>query len=242
MYNIFIHTQLTIITIITNLTLTERQYKRTNASGWSCLAIFLSRHLTFVILRTNRWREIFVWSTEREKKGGKKKRIQWRAMAAFINGGHQPVRCPRFRLSAKGGSIFINAWHLDSYFKYTPSEYHEFVFNKSADEWAHRFWLPPCYRNRAPVNKRFSFFLEPTPIAFSSSPLESFSSLFFLENCNIISKTPLPRFRNLRKWELTSEELLFHKEFGLHCLKTFCQLSLHFFFLLLLYTIIYTQI
>lgn len=35
--------------------------------------------------------------------------------------GHQPVRCPRFRLSAlaKGGSIFINAWHLDSYFKYT---------------------------------------------------------------------------------------------------------------------------
>ena len=67
MYNIFIHTQLTIITIITNLTLTERQYKRTNASGWSCLAIFLSRHLTFVILRTNRWREIFVWSTEREK-------------------------------------------------------------------------------------------------------------------------------------------------------------------------------
>lgn len=101
MYNIFIHTQLTIINIITNLTLTERQYKRTNASGWSCLAIFLSRHLTFVILRTNRWREIFVWSTEREKKGGKKKRIQWRAMAAFINGGHQPVRCPRFRLSAK---------------------------------------------------------------------------------------------------------------------------------------------
>lgn len=139
---------------------------------------------------------------EREKKGGKKKRIQWRAMAAFINGGHQPVRCPRFRLSAKGGSIFINAWHLDSYFKYTPSEYHEFVFNKSADEWAHRFWLPPCYRNRAPVNKRFSFFLEPTPIAFSSSPLESFSSLFFLQNCDIISKTPLPRFR--KTWESES--------------------------------------
>lgn len=98
----------------------------------------------------------------RGEKGKKKwRRIRWRAMAAFINGGHQPVRCPRFRLSAlaKGGSIFINAWHLDSYFKYTPSEYHEFVFNKSADEWAHRFWLPPCYRNRAPVNKRFSFFL-----------------------------------------------------------------------------------
>lgn len=78
----------------------------------------------------------------RGEKGKKKwRRIRWRAMAAFINGGHQPVRCPRFRLSAlaKGGSIFINAWHLDSYFKYTPSEYHEFVFNKSADEWAHRF-------------------------------------------------------------------------------------------------------
>lgn len=80
--------------------------------------------------------------SERGEKGKKKwRRIRWRAMAAFINGGHQPVRCPRFRLSAlaKGGSIFINAWHLDSYFKYTPSEYHEFVFNKSADEWAHRF-------------------------------------------------------------------------------------------------------
>lgn len=110
----------------------------------------------------------------RGEKGKKKwRRIRWRAMAAFINGGHQPVRCPRFRLSAlaKGGSIFINAWHLDSYFKYTPSEYHEFVFNKSADEWAHRFWLPPCYRNRAPVNKRFSFFLRLRSPPSNRSPL-----------------------------------------------------------------------
>lgn len=107
--------------------------------GVVTLAIFLSRYEG----KATKQREDFCARGNRQPggEGGERgeERIRWRAMAAFINGGHQTARCPRFRLSAlaKGGSIFINAWHPDSCFKYTPSEYHEFVFNKSADEWAH---------------------------------------------------------------------------------------------------------
>lgn len=58
-----------------------------------------------------------------------------------------------YLLLPRGGSIFINAWHLDSYFKYRPSEYHEFVFNNSPDEWP----IADYHTEIESANKRFSF-------------------------------------------------------------------------------------